>query len=93
MTGKSGIAADFVPGEYSLIDLACFNDLPPIKPKTTVVKNVMWQSSSIAGKSGKLVFPEEFDGNIPTCFATNETLAYYGCSLADSNQEKVRLGF
>ncbi|KAK3086294.1 hypothetical protein FSP39_016414 [Pinctada imbricata] len=91
MTGSEEMVADFVPGEYSLIDLACFSDLPPLIPKHTVVKGIQWQSSTEKGKSGKIIFPKDFDGKIVTDFATNELLRYYGCSFADSRQEKISL--
>ena len=42
MTGGHGMVADVVPGQYNLVDLACFNDLPPITPKHAVVKGVVW---------------------------------------------------
>ncbi|KAK3086147.1 hypothetical protein FSP39_014296 [Pinctada imbricata] len=91
MTGSEAMVADFVPGEYSLIDLACFSDLPPLIPKHTAVKNVLWQTNNKKGKSGKIIFPKDFDGKIATDFATNELLRYYGCSFADSKQEKISL--
>ena len=43
------------------------------------------------GKSGHIIFPASFDGELVTSIATNETLAYYGCTLADGNQLKVSL--
>jgi Ca2+-binding EF-hand superfamily protein len=91
MKGSHDMVADCIPGEYSLIDLACFSDLAPIKPKTTIVKGVTWHKSSVPGKSGRLIFPMDFEAKIPTSFATNETLAYYECSMADGNQLKVSL--
>lgn len=93
MKGGHGMVADFVPGEYSLIDLACFSDLPPLIPKHTVVKGFQWQSSVIPGKSGKAIFPPDFDRKIVTQNATSELLRYYECSFADSQQEKVSLLF
>ncbi|KAK3086292.1 hypothetical protein FSP39_016405 [Pinctada imbricata] len=93
MKGGHGMVADFVPGEYSLVDLACFSDLPPIVPKHTVVKGITWQTSSEKGKSGKVIFPNDFDGKIITDIATNELLRYYDCSFADSQQEKISLLF
>ena len=91
MKGGHGMVADFVPGQYNLIDLACFSDLPPLIPKHTVVKSVTWEASSVRGKSGKIEFPADFDGKIQTDIATNEHLRYYGCSFADSQQEKISL--
>ncbi|XP_052776936.1 uncharacterized protein LOC128214485 [Mya arenaria] len=91
MTGGHGMVADILPGEYNLVDLACFSDLPPLVPKHTVIKGVKWVSSSIPGKSGKAIFPKDFDGKIVTDLATNELLRYYGCSFADTQQEKVSL--
>ena len=90
MKGGHGMVDDRVPGEYTLIDLACFSDLPPIEPKHVVTK-VTWIKSTVPGKSGRVIFPHEFDSKLPTVIATNETLAYYGASLADSNQLKVSL--
>ena len=91
MTGGQDMVADFVPGEYNLIDLACFSDLPPLVPKHTVVPGVKWESSRVRGKSGKIIFPADFDGKILTDMATNEHLRFYGCSFADSQQEKICL--
>ncbi|XP_052776499.1 uncharacterized protein LOC128214199 [Mya arenaria] len=91
MTGGHGMVADFLPGEYNLVDLACFSDLPPLVPKHTIAKGVKWVSSSVSGKSGKAIFPKNFDGKIVTDLATNELLRYYGCSFADTQQEKVSL--
>jgi Ca2+-binding EF-hand superfamily protein len=90
MRGAPGMVDDVVPGEYALIDLACFNDLPPIEPKHVVAK-VTWIKSTVPGKSGRAIFPPDFDGRLPTVIATNENLAYYGASLADHNQLKVSL--
>lgn len=91
MKGGHGMVADFVPGEYSLIDLTCFSDLPPLVPKYTAVKGVTWVASTIPGKSGKIIFPSDFDGKVVTDVATTELVRYYGCSFADANQEKVSL--
>jgi hypothetical protein len=66
MKGGHGMVADFVPGEYSLIDLTCFSDLPPLVPKYTAVKGVTWVSSTVPGKSGKIVFPPDFDRKVIT---------------------------
>ncbi|XP_052078729.1 switch-associated protein 70-like [Mytilus californianus] len=93
MTGGHGMVADIVPGEYSLIDLACFSDLPPLEPKHAVVKDTQWLSSTISGKSGKMIFPLEFDKKVPMEQATSELLRYYGCSFADSQQEQISLLF
>ena len=89
MSGGSGMVADVVPGHYNLVDLACFNDLPPITPKHAVVKGVRWSKSDIQGKSGRVYFPADFDGEIPVDIATNEHLAYYEATLASGNQLKV----
>ena len=89
MTGGSGMVADVLPGEYTLLDLACFNDLPPIVPRHAEIKGVQWITSTVPGVSGKLLFPESFNGVLPVDIATSEHLAYYKCSLADSNQIKV----
>ena len=91
MTGAPGMVADVVPGSYNLIDLAMFNDLPPITPKHVAVKGVSWNSSSIPNRSGRVVFPPDFDGKIPVEVATNEHLAYYDSTLATGNQLQVSL--
>lgn len=91
MQGGHGMVADFAPGEYSLVDLACFTDLPPLVPKHTIIKGVQWKTTSVSGQSGKVIFPTDFDGKVATDLATNELLRYYGCSFADSQQEKVCL--
>lgn len=93
MKGGHGMVADIVPGEYSLVDLACFSDLPPLVPKYTVVKGTQWLVSSIPGKSGKIIMPSDFDHKIVTDIATSELLRYYGCSFADAQQEKISLLF
>lgn len=89
MKGEGDIVEDIIPGSYSLVDLACFNDLPPIAPEKTVIKNVKWISSGAGKKSGRAIFPADFNFMVPVELATNETLAYYGCSLANGNQLKV----
>ncbi len=38
MKGGHGFVADYLPGEYTLVDLACFTDLPPLEPAHVVVK-------------------------------------------------------
>ncbi|XP_013417464.1 uncharacterized protein LOC106178715 [Lingula anatina] len=91
MKGGSGMVADIVPGDYNLMDIACFSDLPPLVPKCTVIKGVKWVSSTIPGISGKIVFPSDFNKEIVTDLATNEHLRYYGCSFADSQQVKISL--
>lgn len=91
MKGEKEQVTDIIPGNYSLVDLACFNDMPPIEPNKVVIKGVKWCDSTIPGRSGKAIFPSDFDGKVPTEIATNEHLAYYGCSLADRNQTKVSL--
>ena len=90
MKGGHGMVDDVVPGKYTLLDLACFNDLEPIIPKHIMVK-VDWIPSGLPGRSGRAVFPTDFDGVLPTEIATNEHLAYYGCTLADKNQLEVSL--
>ncbi|XP_076070104.1 uncharacterized protein LOC143041866 [Mytilus galloprovincialis] len=91
MKGGHGMVADLVPGEYSLIDLACFSDLPPLIPKHTVVKGVKWEIGTVPGKSGKITFPPDFNGRVVTDVATTELLRYYDCSFADAKQEKISL--
>ena len=90
MTGPSGIVEDIVPGTYNLLDLACFNDLPPIEPKHIAVP-VQWIQSASSDCLGRAVFPNDFNGMIPSEIATGEHLAYYGCTLADGNQLQVSL--
>ena len=85
------MVADVVPGSYNLIDLAMFNDLPPITPKHVAVKDVVWNSSSVPNRSGRVIFPPDFDGKIPVEVATNEHLAYYDATLATGNQLQVSL--
>ena len=91
MKSEGGIVDDHMPGQYSLLDLACFNDLPPITPKQAVIKDVRWNSSGLPGVSGRIVFPHSVDTTIPVEIATNEHLAYYDCSLATGNQMQVSL--
>ena len=91
MTGAPGMVADVVPGSYSLLDLALFNDLPPIIPKLVAVKGVTWNSSNVPEKSGQIVFPADFAGKIPVDIATIDHLAYYGATLATGNQLQVSL--
>ena len=93
MTGGHGMVRDVVPGKYSLVDLAFFNDLAPLEPKKVVIQNVKWISAKQNEKSGKIIFPPTFSGKIPTEFATSELLRYYECTLADVNQEKISLVF
>lgn len=90
MAGGHGMVADVVPGQYDLLDLACFNDLPPVLPKHIKVK-ATWVSSTISGKSGRCMFPPDFDAVLPVEIATNAHLAFYGASLADGQQLKVSL--
>ena len=90
MTGGEGMVADVLPGQYSLVDLACFTDLPPITPRYAEIKNVSWIKSAPEGH-GKVIFPPGFDGHLPVDIATTEHLRYYGASLADSTQVEVSL--
>ncbi len=91
MQGGSGMVADILPGQYNLIDLACFSDLPPLQPRHIAIKKPEWMQSTISGKSGKIIFPSDFSGDIPIDIATDQHLRYYGCSFADSNQVQVSL--
>ncbi|VDI70778.1 switch-associated protein 70 [Mytilus galloprovincialis] len=75
MTGGHGMVADIVPGQYCVIDLALFSDLPPLVPKHTVIKDTHWLSSTIPGKSGKILFPSDFDRKIAIEQATSEQLS------------------
>ena len=86
-----GLVEKRTPGTYRLFDIASFSDLPPLVPKHTVVNDITWESSTSPGKSGHLLFPSDFDGKIQTDIATNETLRFYGCCFADSEQTKISL--
>lgn len=90
MTGGHGMVADVLPGNYNLIDLACFSDLPPITPRHIVVNDFKWIHAE-SGGHGKAIFPPEFSGTLPVEIATTEHLRYYGASLADSTQVQVSL--
>ena len=90
MSGGHGMVADVLPGEYSLVDLACFSDLPPITPRHRVIQNVRWIHAPENGH-GKAIFPADFDTLLPVDIATTEHLRYYGASLADSTQVQVSL--
>jgi hypothetical protein len=91
MRGSSGMVADVLPGQYNLLDLACFSEKESIQPKRVVIKGVQWLKSSDPSQSGKLIFPSDYDGSIPVDIATSEHARYYGCHLADSTQVKVSL--
>ena len=89
MTGSEEMVSDVLPGNYNLVDLVCFSDLPPLEPRHTVVKGVKWISSKVPGKSGRAILPDSFDGKVATEFATNEHLRYYGASFAENQQLQV----
>lgn len=91
MTGNDEMVSDVLPGNYNLVDLVCFSDLPPLKPQHTTIKGFKWVSSKVPGKSGRAIFPSSFDGKIATEFATNEHLRYYGSSFAENQQLQVSL--
>ena len=91
MKGGSGMVADVLPGQYNLLDLACFSDRDAIEPRKVVVKGAQWVKSPDPGQSGMIVFPSDYDGSIPVDIATTEHARYYGCHLADSTQIKVSL--
>ena len=91
MTGSDEMVSDFLPGDYSLVDIACFSDLPPLEPRHTVIKGIKWVSSKVQGKSGRVIFPDSFDGKIAKEIATNEHLRYYGASFAENQQIQVSL--
>jgi len=90
MSSPSGIIRDILPGNYSASNLVQFDDLPPIKPVRTIVKGVEWVQGE-AGKPSRLVFPDNFSGELETDIATSETLAYYGAYLAESTTENFAL--
>ena len=75
----------------NLIDLVCFSELPYITPKYRVVRDFAWLQSSQLGKTGRAMFPSNFDGILPVEYATAEYLRYYGASLADNCQKQVSL--
>jgi len=89
MSSPSGIIRDILPGSYSAANLVKFDDLPSIKPVSTIVKNVQWTGE--AGKPGKLIFPDHFTGELESDIATSETLGYYGAFLAESANENFNL--
>ena len=89
MTGLSEMVSDILPGNHILADLVYFSDLPPLKPRHTVIKGVKWISSKVPGESGLAMFPKSFDGKVATEFATNEHLRYYGASFAENQQLQV----
>eukprot|EP00092_Neocalanus_flemingeri_P009534 GFUD01010262.1.p1 GENE.GFUD01010262.1~~GFUD01010262.1.p1 ORF type:complete len:499 (-),score=133.69 GFUD01010262.1:90-1586(-) len=89
MSSPSGIIRDYLPGNYSMADIAKFDDLPPIKPVRTIVQ-CQWVQGE-AGKPSKLIFPDNFSGELETDIATSETLAYYGAYLAESTNENFAL--
>ncbi|CAC5416313.1 unnamed protein product [Mytilus coruscus] len=96
MISRSRILGDIAPGSHNLRDLMPIIDLPPLKPKHTVVKNIKWMSKKLSENkhsSGKLIFPPSFDEQIATENATSEFLAYYGCGFADMSSETVTLPF
>ena len=90
MTGGHGMVADVLPGQYNLVDLACFSDLPPITPRHLEVHSVKWVTGQV-GSHGRAIFPPDFSGVLPVEIATTEHLRYYGASLADSTQIQVSL--
>ncbi|CAF0893567.1 unnamed protein product [Didymodactylos carnosus] len=55
---------------------------PIINPEhIKIVKNVQWRHKlliSPSAEAGDLIFPADFDGNLPTLVATAENLKYYG---------------
>jgi len=90
MSSPSGIIRDFLPGNYSASDLVSFDDLPPIKPVSTIVDGVKWIEGG-EGKPSKLIFPDNFNGEIETDIATSETLKYYGAFLAETSAKNFSL--
>jgi len=90
MSSPSGIIRDYLPGNYSTADLVKFDDLPPIKPVSTIIRGIHWIQGE-PGKPSRLVFPDNFSGELETDIATSETLAYYGAYLAESTSENFTL--
>ncbi|CAF0856039.1 unnamed protein product [Didymodactylos carnosus] len=87
-------ATDVLPGVYSLLDLICSTDEQnEIRPKYVKICDVRWISSTNSDQkvSGELIFPTVFDGKLPIDIATNSTLSYYGCCLANESGLKVSL--
>lgn len=91
MTGAHCVLKDILPGNYILMDLVCFTDLPPVVPKITAVRGAQWETGVPPGTYGKLLFPQDFDGSLATDIATAEYLRYYGCSFAEGNKGEVYL--
>lgn len=91
MTTRTRILADVAPGDYKLKDLMPVRDLPPLRPKHTVVKNVQWIRKKIGQASGKIVFPHSFNEYVVIEYATSEFLSYYGCTFADMSSRNVSL--
>lgn len=90
MSSPSGIIRDYLPGNYSTADLVKFDDLPPIKPVSTIVRGVQWIQGE-DGKPSRLLLPSNFSGELETDIATSETLGYYGAFLAESTAENFTL--
>jgi len=91
MSSPAKIQRDILPGRYELSNLVTFDDLPPIEPEHVVIKNARWEKSGENGKRGKLTLPNDFDGNIPVDIATNETLGYYGASIAEGKKSNIKV--
>ena len=91
MRGAKDIVSDILPGAYQLSDLLCLHDLPNIKPKHAVVQGVTWIKSRVPDKSGRCLFPGDFNAQIPVEVATTELLAYYGAEIANGNQNIISL--
>jgi len=91
MFSPNKIQKDVLPGRYDLDKLVTFDDLPEIEPEHIVIKNVRWVDSGENGKRGKLILPNNWDGKIPTDIATNETLAYYGASIAEGKKSNIQV--
>ena len=80
MSSPSGIIRDYLPGKgcvdclfhlfnslgnYSTADLVKFDDLPPIKPVSTIVRGVQWIQGE-DGKPSRLLLPSNFSGELET---------------------------
>ena len=77
---------DIPPGQTTIGALAAAQR--SVVPCSTVVHGVKWIKQG-NNRSGRLVFPAKFSGEIATELATKETLAYYGAKLADDNNELI----
>ena len=85
------LVKDLLPGSYKLSDLSFF-DPPKVLPKHIVaVEGAKWRSKVKGEKSGELTFVGNFNGIVPTCLATPESLSYYNCTLTGQSEQDYTL--